>query len=101
MVLNDAKIAEALASAAKAQLEVLESISGYLANRRDEAPAQITSAPYVTIPLASAMTGLSAKAIRRKIEEGKWIEGQEYRRSPDGGIFISIKGFERWVERGT
>ncbi|OWT68817.1 MULTISPECIES: excisionase family protein [unclassified Achromobacter] len=59
---------------------------------------QVTPAPYVTINLASAITGLSEKAIRRKIEEGKWIEGREFERSPDGGVFISIKGYERWIE---
>lgn len=62
---------------------------------------QITPAPYVTIPLAAAITGLTEKAIRRKIEDGKWIEGREFRRSPDGGIFISIKGFQQWVEKAT
>lgn len=56
---------------------------------------------YVTVRAASTITGLTEKAIRRKIEEGKWLEGREYRRSPDGGIFISLKGFEQWVERGT
>jgi len=61
---------------------------------------QIAPAPYVTVPLFSVISGLSEKAIRRKIEDGKWLEGREYRRSPDGGVFISIKGFERWVERG-
>jgi len=39
--------------------------------------------------------------IRRKIEDGKWLEGREYTRSPDGGIFISIKGYTRWVEKAT
>ena len=58
-------------------------------------------APYVTIGLAAVITGLSEKAIRRKIEDGKWIEGREYRRSPDGGIFISIKGYSQWVEKAT
>lgn len=62
---------------------------------------QIAPAPYVTIALAAVITGLSEKAIRRKIEEGKWIDGREYRRSPDGGIFISIKGFAQWVEKAT
>lgn len=65
-----------------------------------QAPVQVAPAPYVTIPLASAATGLTEKAIRRKIEEGKWLEGKEYRRSPDGGIFISIQGYTRWVEKG-
>lgn len=37
-------------------------------------------AQHVTIALAATLTGLSGKAIRRKIEEGKWLEGREYRR---------------------
>ncbi|WP_081259283.1 excisionase [Burkholderia territorii] len=47
------------------------------------------------------ITGLTEKAIRRKIEDGKWLEGREYRRSPDGGIFISIKGHQQWVEQAA
>jgi hypothetical protein len=62
---------------------------------------QVAPAPYVTINLASAITGLTRKAIERKIEDGKWIEGREYRRSPDGGIFVSIEGYRKWVERAT
>ncbi len=63
--------------------------------------AYIAPAPYVTISMAALMTGLTEKAIRRKIEDGKWLEGREYRRSPDGGIFISIKGYSTWVEKVT
>lgn len=57
-------------------------------------------ADYVTIPVAAAMTGYSAKAIRRKIEAGVWLEGREFRRAPDGHVLISVKGYESWVERG-
>lgn len=57
-------------------------------------------ARYVTVSLATTLTGLSEKAIRRKMEEGKWLDGREYRRSPDGGIFIDLKGYENWVEDG-
>jgi hypothetical protein len=60
----------------------------------------IQPAPYVTIPLASIITGLTEKAIRRKIEDGKWLEGLQYVRSPDDGIFISLKGYEQWVLKG-
>ena len=63
--------------------------------------AQVAPAKYVTIALAAIITGLTEKAIRRKIEEGKWIEGREYRRSPDGGIFISLTGYYQWVEKAT
>ena len=58
------------------------------------------AADYVTIPVAAAMTGYSAKAIRRKIESGVWLEGREFRRAPDGHVLISVKGYELWVERG-
>jgi len=69
--------------------------------RGDIGVTQAAPAPYVTVALAATITGLSEKAIRRKIEHGKWIEGREYRRSPDGGIYISVKGFSNWVERGS
>ena len=61
---------------------------------------RMRSAQFVTIALASLMTGLSEKAIRRKIEEGKWLVGREVFKSPDGGVFVSIQGFENWVGRG-
>lgn len=64
------------------------------------AEIKVAPAPYVTIPLASAITGFTEKAIRRKIQEGVWLEGREYTRSPDGRILISIKGYTSWVERG-
>jgi hypothetical protein len=57
-------------------------------------------ADYATIPVAAAITGYSAKAIRRKIEAGVWLEGREFRRAPDGHVLISVKGYESWVERG-
>lgn len=53
---------------------------------------------YVTIPLAAACTGYSAKAIERKIEDGKWIEGREYIRAPDGKILVARQGFKAWAE---
>jgi hypothetical protein len=65
--------------------------------------ALATTAPphtnYVSVALAATLTGLTEKAIRRKIEEGRWLEGREYRRAPDGGIFISLTGYQQWVER--
>jgi hypothetical protein len=64
-------------------------------------PATVSPpAQYVTIPLAAALTGYSAKAIRRKIESGVWLEGREYRKAPDGHVLISMKGYQQWVERG-
>lgn len=54
-------------------------------------------AEYVTIGLAARLTGLTEHAIRGKIRAGKWVEGRQFVRSPDGGVFISLKGVERWV----
>jgi hypothetical protein len=67
---------------------------------RDQSDRVARGADYVTIPVAAAMTGYSAKAIRRKIESGVWLEGREFRRAPDGHVLISVKGYESWVERG-
>ena len=58
-------------------------------------------ANYITIPLAAKATGLTEKAIRRKIEDGVWLEGREYRRAPDNRIYISTTGVAKWVEQAT
>ena len=63
-------------------------------------PPLAEPAVYVTIPLAASLTGYSAKAIRRKIESGVWVEGREIRRAPDGHVLVSMKGYRQWVERG-
>ncbi len=65
-----------------------------------ETVIQVASAPYVRIPLAAHITGLTEKAIRRKIEDGKWIERREYWRR-DGEIYISIEGYNQWVKKGA
>ncbi|PJO23697.1 excisionase [Burkholderia glumae AU6208] len=44
-------------------------------------------------PLVAAITRRSQNAIRRKIEDGKWIDGREFRRASAGVIFASMKGF--------
>lgn len=70
------------------------------AGARDSAAVSPPPAPYVTITVASSITGYSAKAIRRKIENGVWLEGREFRRAPDGHVLISLKGYQQWVEQG-
>ena len=70
---------------------------------KDETADHVWLAPagFVTVRLASMLTGLSQPAIRGKIREGKWVQGREFVRAPDGGIFISLRGFERWVCAGS
>jgi hypothetical protein len=63
-------------------------------------PVQLMPAPYVTVALAATLTGYSEKAIRRKIQDGIWLEGREYRKAPDDRVLISMKGFAAWVEQG-
>lgn len=71
-----------------------------MGKQTDEDRTNVNPAPYVTVKLASQLTGLTEKAIRRKIEDGKWLEGREWHRSPDGRIFISMKGYSTWVISG-
>lgn len=61
---------------------------------------QIAPAPRVLLPLAAACTGLTVKAMQRKIGDGVWIEGREYHRAPDGRIWIELKGVMQWVVQG-
>jgi hypothetical protein len=58
---------------------------------------QVHPAPCVRLPLAATVTGMTVKAMQRKIEDGKWLEGREYHRDPDGNIWVDIKGVMRWV----
>ena len=60
---------------------------------------QLAPARFVTIELAARLIGLTDKAIRRKIEDGIWAEGRQYRRR-DGRVFVDLKGVEHWVEHG-
>lgn len=65
----------------------------------DDSTIQLAPARFVTIPLASIVTGFTEKAIERKIESGVWIEGREYVRR-DGRVLIDLRGYERWAESG-
>ena len=62
---------------------------------------EITSlADSVLLPVAEKATGLTVRAMRRKIEDGIWLEGREYDRAPDGHIYIRISGYISWVRSG-
>lgn len=56
----------------------------------------LNSSRFVTVKLAAQLTGLTVKAIERKIARGVWLLGRHYRKS-DGGIFIDMKEYESWV----
>jgi hypothetical protein len=58
------------------------------------------STSLVTVRKAATMTGLSEKAIRRKIETGKWQQGRHFHKSPDAGIFIDLEAVSEWIRHG-
>jgi hypothetical protein len=62
-------------------------------------PIQTTAARFVTIDLASALTGLTEGAIRMKIAKGVWLENRQYVRR-DGRVLIDMRGYEQWAETG-
>lgn len=60
----------------------------------------VVSARFVTIELASVMTGFSPSAIRTKITKGVWLEDRQWIKR-EGRVLIDMKGYEQWVESGT
>jgi hypothetical protein len=60
--------------------------------------APVVNLEYVLIHVFCAMTGYTDKAVRRKIEDGKWLEGKHYRKSPDGHIHMNIEEYRKWIE---
>jgi hypothetical protein len=52
---------------------------------------------WMLVPLFCNLTGYTPKAVQRKIEDGKWLEGRMYRRAPDGRITINLQEYYRWV----
>lgn len=55
---------------------------------------------FVTVAVYASISGYSDKAIRRKIEDGVWIEKREWIKAPDDRIFIDREGVQRWLTRG-
>lgn len=53
---------------------------------------------YILIHKFAEDTGYTVKAIERKIETGVWVEGFQFRKSPDGRIQVDVENYERWVE---
>lgn len=66
-----------------------------------DTPIIVAPARYVTIKLASVVLGPSEDAIRKRIARGYWREGKEWKRAPDGSIWVDLRGHEKWVEEPT
>lgn len=54
---------------------------------------------WMLVPLFCTLTGYTEKAVRRKIEDGIWLQGKHWRKAPDGHVTIDIQAYYRWVER--
>lgn len=52
---------------------------------------------WLTIEKFSAESGYTPDAIRSKIKRGDWLEGQVWKKAPDGRVLIDTKGFDEWV----
>jgi hypothetical protein len=55
---------------------------------------------YLTISKFSAESGYTEAAIRSKIRDGIWAEGDVWVRAPDNRILIDVEGYVRWIEAG-
>ncbi|MBA4212884.1 MAG: excisionase [Hydrogenophaga sp.] len=53
---------------------------------------------YVLLKKHAEITGYSVGALEQKIDSGAWIEGIQWRKSPDGKRQINIEEYEKWVE---
>jgi hypothetical protein len=84
-----------------AVIKLAQALAEFMGAGRDELPPVVASSRFVTVALASAKTGLTEKAIRKKIETGVWVERKEFARAPDGHIMINMEGVEAWVEKAT
>jgi hypothetical protein len=47
--------------------------------------------------LAAQATGYTERAIHKKIDDGVWRRGREWRKAPDGRRLIDLKAVEAWV----
>lgn len=54
-------------------------------------------ARFVTIEVASNAIGLSKRAIQTKIHKCVWVLNRQYRKGPDGRIYIDLEGVEKWI----
>ena len=53
---------------------------------------------WLTIRRFSEEFGYTENAIRTKIKNGVWLEGQVWIKAPDGRVLISVGGYHQWVE---
>lgn len=55
-------------------------------------------AKYQTIKKFALESGYTEAAIRTKIQDGTWKQGEVWIRAPDKKPLISVEGYNAWVE---
>lgn len=76
-----------------------------LAAQRDQSreadvpPPPVYLAPdrFVTVRVYATITGRTENSMRMKMRDGKWLEGREYIKDPDGTVLIDREGVQRWA----
>ena len=58
----------------------------------------ITPAKWVRAVLLEAMIGISVEAIRKKRQNGVWLEGKHFVKAPDGMWVYDWAEIDRWQE---
>src|SRR5574343_228768 len=53
---------------------------------------------FCTVKRYAELSGYTERAIESKISRGDWTYGRQYVRAPDGRIFVSIEGVEKWLQ---
>ena len=61
-------------------------------------PVIVNPARFVTIELCATITGLTRSDINKRMGQGHWVEGRQWRRAEDGSIWIDMPAVERWVQ---
>jgi hypothetical protein len=54
----------------------------------------------VLLKKAAEIKGTTPKAIERKIDKGRWIEGIHWHKDPDGRRWIDLDEVDKWVLQG-
>ena len=57
----------------------------------------IVSANWVLIPKFCELKGYTVNAVRAKIKNGIWREGNLWRKGPDNRIVIDVNAVNRWM----
>ena len=69
--------------------------------KEDEMGNLIVQLQWVLLPMFCSLTGYTEKAVRRKIEDGVWLQGKHFRKAPDGRITLDIQEYYKWVEQAA